>query len=90
MSEKELREYCREASLDISNMQNQITKLQQENKALKEQNEFLMKRDNRCQALEQRIKEAITMLNNADYEIHSRTDMMNIMWEARDILKEVE
>lgn len=36
MNKEELRQYCKDASLEISNMQHTIDKLQQENKQLKD------------------------------------------------------
>ena len=36
MKEKELRQYCKDASLEISNMQHTIDNLQQENQQLKD------------------------------------------------------
>ncbi len=42
---------------------NYIKDLKQENKDLKEKNEFLMKRDNKCQILEQVINKTLKTIN---------------------------
>ncbi len=67
-----------------------LQKIYRENKALKEKNEFLMKRDNKCQILEQRIKEAkdyleYYLLDNLRYE-ESKKEFKRLL----DILKEVD
>lgn len=58
-----------------------------ENIELKKQNEFLMKRDNKCQILEQVIKKAIDYLENAtiveDSYYHQRKCLLDILKEVK-------
>lgn len=70
-----------------------LEELRKENKDLKEKNEFLMKRDNRCQVLEQVISNIKSFIE----ELYDNTDDttcydidINTKQDILDILKEVE
>lgn len=52
--------YC----CDLDEVKDTCLGLLKENQELKRQNEFLMKRDNKCQRLEQQAKEFIKWLEN--------------------------
>lgn len=75
-------------------VKNNILKpIQQENKTLREKNEFLMQRDNKCQILEQ----VIINIKNFIEELYDNTDDttcydidINTKEDILDILKEVE
>lgn len=82
---------------DIYLLLNYIRKLEQETQDLKEKNEFLMKRDNKCQMLEQELdKSYIRVTRLLDYYDHYRalpSCILNELIELQkelDILKEVE
>ncbi len=61
LNNKELREIIENSNWNF--ILQIIRYLEQENKDLKEKNEFLMKRDNKCQMLEQVIKKAMETIN---------------------------
>lgn len=74
-----------------------LEELKKENKALKEKNEFLMKRDNKCQMLEQAVKKAIALLtdDNVVADIRRLKPKYNenkygVEQELLDVLKEVK
>lgn len=92
MNKEELRQYCKDASLEISNMQHTIDNLQQENQQLKKQLEYLRSGEYLNQLkFENKLLEDIMQfdeLSKEDKEFIDMTQRNTELLEENQALKE--